>query len=45
MWGWETEGKGRVYVGELCVGLGKGEERGGVRLIGDHVIVCSEFQH
>jgi hypothetical protein len=35
MWGRETEGKGRVEMcGMYCVGEGKGEERGDVRVIG-----------
>jgi hypothetical protein len=35
MWGSETEGKGRgCMCGMYCVGKGKGEERGDVRLIG-----------
>jgi hypothetical protein len=44
--GGETDGKGRVCVrrilcvcGEYCVGEGEGEERGGVRLLGSHVVV------
>ena len=34
MWGWETEGKGKGYVGRVLCVEGRGEEKGDVRLIG-----------